>query len=39
MLKGRYGIGWMIVGWLALGALLLFGIWTAFMLGGGSALW
>ena len=26
MLKGRYGLGWMIVGWLVLAALLALGI-------------
>lgn len=29
MLKGRYGIGWMVVGWLALAAMLAAFVWAA----------
>jgi hypothetical protein len=29
MLRGRYGVGWMIVAWLALSALLAASAWAA----------
>lgn len=29
MLRGRYGVGWMIVAWLALAALLAASVWAS----------
>ena len=36
MLRGRYGIGWMIVAWLALVASIGIAIWAVLVVGGVS---
>jgi hypothetical protein len=33
MLRGRYGLGGMIVGWAVIALLIAFGIWLGFILG------